>query len=167
MKKIVSTAVLFVICICCNAQITRTFWNFTLGESTRQQVVQEMSDKGYKGATGADGTYNIQFAEPVAYGGFKWTHVSFDFADGVLSYVSFQNKFIYSRMNIGEIYESLKTSLGNKYAKYYVNASDGGTKRYVEYNDDMTLIDLDYYPNDKFVTLNFYDVRLNSEVVEF
>ena len=106
-----------------NAQIQRSFFDLTLGESTRQQVEEKMKsmEKQMDSNQHEIKVHNLNYAD------YDWEDVIFGFDEGILFFVSFLSKAFSQEetdkatQDAASFYELLK----NKYKDYCVMDQSG------------------------------------------
>lgn len=136
----------------------------TLGKSTKQQVKNMLVQKGYKINTEPDGSYAIE-TNNLPFGGGYWTYVNFEFVNGRLVGVWFQNNERDSPVNIDNSYEKLRNTLYDKYSQYYLNLpSDEPNIKYIDFSDGSTFVTLSIrtYDFKRFISLGYEDEKLKS-----
>ena len=147
------------------AQISRTIWGVTLGESTPQQVKLVLSQKGYRINIMPDGSYAIS-VDNVSFGGAMWTYINFSFVNGRLSQVWFQNNNVQSPIDINKVYDKLRDLLSNKYAHYYFDLPTNETiTKWCNFSDEKTCISRSMIPPTyddlgSYITLSYKDEYL-------
>jgi hypothetical protein len=145
----------------CSAQITRSFWGLELGRSTKQNVIDVLKQKGYSPQIdNSDNTVYIITGiwNNFKYGGGFWTYASFEFHNGKLMKVHFQNNEEEIIMDIALMYEDISEKLETKYYRY--KKQDIGQPPY--YDDGKTLLSLAYgfHNGIRRISITYYDNTL-------
>ncbi len=161
MKKFFLLLALLIISTFCCAQISRTFWGVTLGQSTKQMVKNMLVRKGYKIKSEPDGSICIN-VNNVNFGGAYWTYISFSFVGDKLYQVWFQNNEIQSPIPIDNTYTKLKSSLDKKYNAYINNVQPTDIiEKTSDYTDTKTYVSLklNSYHNQRYISLSYEDLK--------
>ena len=163
MKKLILLTIALVVAVAANAQIQRTFFGLTLGQSTKQQVRTTLAKKGYKCHTmqGDDALF-IQ-PSSLQFGGLSWDMALFRFYKGKLLSVSFSIADNFSGI-ASETYKVLKAKIDQKYSDFYFSKNEIATY----YLDEKTVIILqNLYLNFKLnVTISYSDKDLQDQLLK-
>lgn len=167
MKKILIISILSFAYLVGFAQINRTIWGVTLGKSTKSNVRAVLINKGFSVHTSSKGGYSI-LTTGIYFGGENWSYASFDFADGLLFKVSFQNNKDDSEALPESVYERLKIALDKKYGRYYYNlVTRDEVTAWSNYSDGKTNILLGLRNhNTEYVNLIYYDTYLMQKTIQ-
>lgn len=139
MKHIATLFLLTLICMTTSAQINRTILNCTLGKSTEQDVIQEMTNRGYTVARLQDNALVIN--DVVKFGGQEWTYTMFVFSHGLLKMISLQNCGKTTSSIMETSYNNFKTKLDMKYSDYRQdNQANSIGNQSTTYSDEETQI---------------------------
>lgn len=166
MKHIATLFLLTLICLTASAQINRTIMNCTLGVSTEQDVIQEMSNQGYKVMKIDDETLGID--NKIKFGGQEWTVVYFNFSHSLLKAIVLMKCEITDWKIMKTSYNNLKTKLDMKYPDYLQDKEKALTPLGLQtiYSDGNTLLILktDYMTGfGQCLSLLYADVLLQIE----
>lgn len=142
MKHIVTLFLLSLICMTASAQINRTILNCTLGKSTEQDVIQEMTNRGYTVDKIGDDALGV--ANKIKFGGMEWTNVMFVFSHGLLKAISLQNCGLTDSSIMEASYNNFKIKLDMKYSNYRQdNQTNSIGNKSTIYSDEQIQIILD------------------------
>lgn len=120
--------------ITAKSQIQRTFFGFTLGKTTKTDLVKSLKEKGKKilNTNVNDETIRVN---NLTFGGKKWPATFFMFYNNSLCVVSFTDTGEYSSEDKLDLdWENISKILSQKYSVYQKK----NTKYEIEYNDNKT-----------------------------
>lgn len=159
MKRTITLLLMaFMICLAANAQITNKIWGLTLGVSTKQQVLNVISQKKLKITDRTKDWISCESSSSFKFGGENWETAFFVFYKGKLCYLSFKYYGPYSEAQ----FDQLKISLDNKYSEYLHTTSNPNYKKYMWYGDDKTSVEIFYEENysGDYVSISYGDNKL-------
>ena len=165
MKKlgIILVLILFVN-ICVSAQIQRHFFDFTLGVTTKKEVVKYFKKLGkvpYKDNNGN------QFVNNIKFGGHIWSFAAFSFYNDKLSRVYFaDNDTDTPSQTLDIVWDTLQKNIIDKYSDYYLESMSKDD--YKVYGDHQTVVVLKYdtFDGTKELSLMYDDRRLSKKEIE-
>ncbi len=143
MKKLLTITLFLLLVLPTNAQINRNIWGFTLGKTTKTQVINFLNSKGYKYETSRGFLYEasnyidiieLNTTNYISFGGAFWNKVEIYIIDDIL----YDMRFIRNNENqfdAHKSFESLKYKLNQKYAAYKQDLGISAT-----YDDNKTCI---------------------------
>jgi len=146
-------------------QITTNIWGLELAKSSRQQVIDTLTAKGYKVDTEKyKGIVSVENTELV-FGPFTWSNVYFRFEDEILMDVWFYTNNYNPYNSTLAHYESIKAKLDSKYATIYdKNAKFINAVKLDSYTDNTTRLSLVIASNQDShsfsIILNYADIKL-------
>lgn len=135
-----------------SCQIRREFWGLTIGLSTKQQVYNTITRKGYKLTWSAE--RNTYEAKSINFAGHFWPFFAFEIYNGRLMSITFLDATLSTASETLDIvYDTFKTKLKTKYK--------GMEKPLLKdtYSDGITSIDIMryYVGGEKFISLGYTD----------
>lgn len=139
------------------AQLQRKFFDFRLGESTRNEVVRyyEKMDKQIIYRDDKIAVTNVRF------GGENWSMVIFAFYNNKLFCVGFSDSDdITPKATLDAINENLRIALKRKYSDYFLIENN----KEISFLDDATKLCLNYdiFQGSYNLSLHYYDRELLS-----
>lgn len=157
-RKVLFLFIAFFFSLSSYSQIRKSFWGLTLGVSTKQQVYNTMTKKGYKLTWSIE--RNTYETEKVTFAGHFWPFFAFQFYNGKLMCIAFMDATLSTPSETLDIvYETIKTRLKTKYK--------GKEKPYDKdtYSDGVTCVDImRYYTGgEKFISLGYTDEELSNK----
>lgn len=140
MKRTILIGLLFLCVLTASAQIQRNFMGFTLGESTKEQVYNELVKQNFDvwGDPNFD-TYVVNGHIPFA--GYIWTTLSVSFYNDRLYNITFFDDDCSTEALIDK-FNQIHLSLNKKYIDYLI--SDATTVKHYEDGDTHIMLQCDY-----------------------
>ncbi len=139
------------------SQIQRNFLGFTLGVTTKNQVINYAKENKMVFVAGNDEVC----IKDIKFGGIYWPMVAFSFLSDKFYTVYFFNSDKYTpRNNLDVHWENLTSSLNAKYKNFLLEEKISETNS--RYNDGITTLDAFYDFNQGIKTLSllYYDNKL-------
>lgn len=155
MKRNYLLLLLIFVCMSVTAQLQRKFFDFRLGESTRNEVVRYYEKMGKQIIYRDDkiAVTNVRF------GGEMWSMAIFAFYDNKLLCVGFSNlEEVTPKVKLDVINENLRNALKKKYSDYILLESETE----ISFRDKATKLALHYdvFQGTYNLSLNYYDLEL-------
>lgn len=120
-------------------QIQRKFYDFHMGETTKNEVISYFRVIGKEFQFEENNTMRVS---DMKFGGEEWPTVFFNFYNNRLYSISFINSELKTSKNsLKTIYDRLKRKLDEKYSNYYNTQS---VEYFLGYTDDKTDVCLRY-----------------------
>lgn len=141
--------------ISAKSQIQRTFFGFTLGKTTKIELVKSLKEKGKKILNTNVNEETIR-VNNMTFGGKKWPATFFLFYNNRLCVVSLTDTEEYSsKDNLDLDWKNISEILSQKYSDYQIK----NTKYEIEYNDYKTNLwtSNEPYNGYKSITLMYSD----------
>lgn len=164
MKKIISITLMLIIALTLNAQINTNIWGLAIGKSTKRQVISVLQKKGYKYEITKKGTNVQEFSifprNGIDFAGSQWEYVLLSLYKNTLYGISFQNYKYTSAIDIYKTFNLIKYRLDQKYSSYFTNSEDYN----LNYIDGETWINLSIYGEDKYLGLEYFNLKIFSIV---
>lgn len=161
MKKLSFIVISLLISICASAQIQRNFFGFTLGETTKSEVIKYFKSKKYKMNESDDETLILT---DLKFAGHTWPFSAISFYNGKLNRVYFADNETYTPIHtLDLVWEDFLIKISQKYSDYYqINLSNDESKVYY---DDSTRFSMDYivFQGYKGLSLMYTDRKLLDE----
>lgn len=131
MNRIALILTMALFCLSMSAQIQRKFFGLELGVSTKQQIEAKMTEMG-ETVQNMDGENLV--VNKIRFGGKDWDYVIFKICDNKFASVVFGDEVLTwnGKQSIMQDWDSLKSSLKEKYADYCV----------IDKEDDLSFFDL-------------------------
>ena len=162
MKKILIIFVsLFFVNLCLSSQIQRKFYDFTLGQTSKSEVVNYFKAKQIEIV---DNKENSVAVRNVRFGGYEWPFSAFRFYNNKLVFVYFSNdEQSNSKESLSKTWEHLVTIIDKKYSNFFVSKTS--SENILFYNDNITNVQLKYtvFEGIEAITLSYADNQLLSE----
>ena len=168
MRKIFLALLLSLTSLFCSAQITRNIWGLELGKSTKQQVLNVLKLKGFNPTTDdATSTISVK-SDNFKYGGGFWTYASFEFYNGRLYEVWFQNNEYEIPIAIFEQFNLIRDRLDKKYSQYRHTETEENSENQRDYFDGKTRFWLNrrYYNSVGYISITYSDDKLLNQKLE-
>ena len=153
MKKALLIGLLLLSVLTASAQIQRKFLGFTLGVTTKTQIVNNLKSRNIKIHSDQDDIY----FENITFGGQQWSYVFISFVNGKMAKISFMKDDETTTLtHLKSIYDNLESSLNKKYYQYKTDTS--GTIKYSDGTVDICLDcdDSNGYGSTVFLSLIYY-----------
>ncbi len=140
MKRTISICLLLLCVLSSSAQIQRNFLGFTLGESTKEQVYNELVKQNFDvwGDPNFD-TYVVN--DHIPFAGYIWTTLSVSFYNNRLYNITFIDGDSTTEALIDKFIQ-INQSLNKKYIDYLI--SDATTVKHYEDSDTHIMLQCDY-----------------------
>ena len=149
--------IFFLLCtVIASAQIQRKILDFTLGVSTKTQVLNYIKSHQYVYHLDEEGNFVVQ---RIKFAGENWSHARFCFYNEKLYLVSFRhNDRITLKENLDYIWDRLNDSLKKKYSDYIFESEKDSSS----YFDNKTFLVFFYKQGlDVWsICLEYYDYKL-------
>lgn len=116
MRKIIFSLVMVMVSLCASAQLPRVFLGFTLGETSKEQVLEKLRKKGAE--IKEDGSVMIKKQK---YDKVTWDNVRLEFNDNKLFKVLFcVDSSLHSSSSLDAIFEKAGSTLRIPYGDYVI-----------------------------------------------
>ncbi len=161
MRKFLFFGLFIIWSLCASSQIQRRFLNFTLGQTSKAEVTNYFTIKGYRVRLLDENTVAVN---DVRFGGQTWGVTHLQFYKNKLYGVSFMSsEHDYSKENLDMMWEILDKSLERKYSRYYLKNFSKELDKW--FDDDRTRIwfKYEYFQNAWALSILYYDIRLYDE----
>lgn len=156
MKKILFLIIFLLSTIIASAQIQRKIFDFTLGVTTKSQVLNYIKSHQCVYHLDEEGNFVVH---RIKFAGQNWNQANFCFYNGKLYLVSFRdNDLVSLKETLDLVWNRLADSLKKKYNDYLVEL----LKDSISYSDNKTFLLL-YYKQFSGVwclSLEYYDSKL-------
>ena len=150
----------FLLCmITATAQIQRRILGFTLGVTTKAQVLNYLKNHHYKYSLRKNGE---QVASNITFAGYNWQDTYFSFYKGKLYCVDFRDDGEYTPEELlTEVWDRVKNSLNRKYSLYSISSKDDN----IEFSDNKTYVGLKYKYifGSKSLSIMYFDIYLFNQ----
>lgn len=161
MKKLLFTLFLSLLTLTMSAQIQRTFLGNTLGESTYEQVKNNMARKGYRMNEASDSVY-AEF-DNIKFSGYDCKKAFFEFYDNKLYFVTFILGQSSQKESLNSKMEELRTDLTDKYAQYIDTNEDDRISFFDETTAISTTRSFVKKDNQYIIIFSYMDIKLFQE----
>lgn len=155
-QRLYSLMFLLLCMVTATAQIQRKILDFTLGVTTKAQVLNYLKNHHYKYLLRKNGEY---VASNITFAGYNWQDTYFSFYKGKLYCVDFRDDGEYTPEELlKEVWERLKNSLNSKYSIYSISSKDNK----IEFSDNKTYVGLgyEYSFGSKSLSIMYFDIYL-------
>ena len=150
----------FLLCaVITTAQIQRKILDFTLGVTTKTQVLNYLKNHHFNYSLNEDGEYVVQ---KITFAGHNWPIAYFSFYKGKFYCVDFRDSDSFTPAETLElVWKRLNNSLNKKYSIYSISTKDD----YIEFSDNKTNVSLDhrYSFGGKTLAIMYYDIYLVNQ----
>ena len=149
--------IVFSLCaVIATAQIQRKILDFTLGVTTKTQVLNYLKRHHCHYSLNEDGEYVVN---KISFAGHNWPIAYFSFYNGKFYCVDFRDSDGFTSTETLElVWKRFNNSLNKKYSIYSVSIKDD----YIEFSDYKTNVSLDYRYSygSKSLSIMYYDIYL-------
>lgn len=163
MKKRFYILIYFSLCtIIASAQIQRNILDFTLGVTTKTQVLNYIKSHHYNYSINADGNFVV---EKIKFAGQIWPIAFFSFYKGIFYDISFHNSDGDTPKETLDIkWNRLDYSLKRKYSGYIIESKNNS---YI-YSDNKTQVwsKYEYFNGRWALSLIYYDIQLSQQKIQ-
>lgn len=165
MKRLFAFLLLsFLVNLSSNAQIQRKFYDFTLGETSKREVISYFKAKGIKIEKKEEDSYCI---ENLKFGGDVWSFASFMFyKDKLMNVYYSSNERDKGRALLAQKWENISNLIFKKYAEFKDLGRSSEDRQIFDDGYTSLTIAYDYFEGVKFVTISYYDIRLALEKIK-
>lgn len=162
--------ILFLLLVFCSikvaGQIQRKFFNFTLGITTRQEVINYYKVRKkeiYYSEILGDTDFSVH---QVNFGGNTWPVVHFNFYKNKLYLIRFSDSDGFTPRQILDVtWKRLDDSLLSKYRQFMNTSGSIVSEKIFEDNKTRIVFNYDYFQGTKFLGLMYVDTRLQREML--
>ena len=152
----------FLCTIAVSAQIQRKILDFSLGVTTKTQVLNYLKSHHYKYSHNEDGEYVV---EKIKFAGHIWPVAYFSFYKGKFYCVDFRDSDSFTPKETLElVWNSINQSLCRKYSAYS-NTIDND---YIDFSDNRTSVSLDhrYLMGGRTLAIMYIDLINNRQKIK-
>lgn len=162
-KAFITFVALFLVNLCISAQIQRKFFDFTLGQTTKNEVESYFKSKGKETL---EYTADRIVVDGMRFGGNDWLITAFIFYKGKLQMVYFaDDERSSSKHAIRSVWDRMVNSIDKKYSEYLKALLSN--EKHLFYSDSKTSISLTFDDSDgkDGITLLYSDeVLVNNQI---
>lgn len=132
--------IVFSLCaVIATAQIQRKILDFTLGTTTKTQVLNYLKYHHHKYSINEDGVIVV---EKIAFAGQNWPVAFFSFYKGKFYLVDFRDSDSFTPVEtLNLIWKRLSNSLKKKYSNYSISSTEDGA---LDFSDNKTMLSSSY-----------------------
>lgn len=145
-----------------NAQIQRSFYGFSLGKTTKKEVVSYFKSRKMKIWNNDTNRLSVR---SLNFGGYKWPVVYFNFYKNKLYLIYFSDaEYFTPRQSLDTKWKDLEVSLMSKYRNVIVNEENTEEyHKFIDHSQTSLIFKYDYYEGYKGIALMYTDLKLQYE----